>query len=348
MQKYLIIFTLAHIFYGLSANSTAVKAAEIKNDFFGYALLRYENETELTNKPDRERIRLIAQGGLKTTWTSKWQSTIRLSTGLKNKQNVPALTLYRFTEQAQPDNDLYIDQAFVQYTQSALRISAGKLPWQLYNVTDVFWDRHLNPIGLAVGHQFSPKHNIQAAILMPLDGESGTIGQMYLGQYKYVNQMDKLKFTFAPWFAVFNGQFGAQYASRDTQYDHRSLRLSSALKYKKWQIGIDTGFAFDTPDQQNKQNLSITSELRYGGLKRQKDWLLQISYSHVERYAVVREFGQNARAAALTTNFSGWDFRWRYKLNKKAWIGTRFSSVNSLYGNTIKSNRFRIEARWSY
>ncbi|MFC3120716.1 putative porin [Agaribacter flavus] len=332
----------------LPHNTATASEANIQHALFGHALLRYEDEKHLTNLGNRERVRLIAQGGIKSTWTDNWQSTIRLSTGLKNKQNVPAVTIHRFSEQKQPDNDIYIDQAFIQYSTSAVKVRIGKLPWQLYNVTDTFWDRHLNPYGVSTSYGISSHQTINGAVLLPLDGQKNSVGKMYLAQYKHQHKIDSFTLTFAPWLAIYQGEDGAIFAKRDTQYDHQSLRLSTEIKYNKWQLGFDVGKAFDTPDNDNKQDFSISSELRYGGLKQKGHWLLQLGHSRVERYAVIREFGQNARAAALTTNFTGWDIRWRYKLNSKLWLGTRVSKLKSIVGAPIQSNRFRIEARWAF
>ncbi|GAB5540097.1 MAG: hypothetical protein Salg2KO_22000 [Salibacteraceae bacterium] len=323
-------------------------AGEQQHDFSAYALLRYENDARLVGQPSRERMRLIARASLLSEWSPKWQTKLTVGTGLRNKQNVPAITVYRFTEQNQPDTDIFINQAYVQYSAEDFQIRAGKQPWDFFNITDTFWDRDLNPIGISLRYKPENAHTFNFASLLPLDGENDTVGQLYVGQYHLEQKQGSLGLAFAPWFAYYNGQNSARFATRDTQFDHRSVRLSTALKYQKWQFGMDLGLALNTPDEDKDQNFSIATELRYGSLKEPKSSLWQVSYSHVELFAVIREFGQNARSGLLTTNYNGWDFRYRYRLNKKLWIGTRFSRMNSLEGQTVSSNRFRIEGRWSF
>ncbi|MEM0912598.1 MAG: putative porin [Pseudomonadota bacterium] len=347
MKQYSIILVFIWVTFSSIGINNFVHANEIKSKFNGHALLRYENETRLSNQADRERMRLIARVGINTTWSARWTSVLRASTGLKNKQNVPAITIYKFTEQPQPDNDVFVERAFVQYASPQTQLRLGKQPWYLYNVTDTFWDRNLHPIGVSLKHQIAKGHKFNAGVLMPLDGQSGTIGQMYLAQYHFTKKTNNYTLNIAPWIAFFNGQGEAEFATRDTDIDHKSMRLSSSIKRGDWQLGVDTGLAIDS-QRDDGENFSITTELRHGNLKQAGNWLTQFGYSHVERNAVIREFGQNARAAKLTTNFSGWDMRVRYKLNKSTWIGARFSHLDSLEGPKVTSNRFRIEARWSF
>lgn len=347
MKHYSILVAFIWMSLSIIGINRDANAQGVKTEFSGHTLLRYENETRLSNTPDRERIRLVVRAAIKTDWSARWTSTLRASTGLKNKQNVPAITIYKFTEQAQPDNDVFVEQAFVQYTSPKTQVRIGKQPWLLYNITDIFWDRNLNPIGVSIKHSITKGHNFNAAALMPLDGHSGTIGQIYLAQYHFTKKINAYTLNFAPWVAYFNGQESAEFATRNTDIDHKSIRMSSSIKYQGWQLGMDFGQAIDKPLNE-KDKLSITTELRYGDLKKVGNWLAQLGYSHVEKNAVIREFGQNARAAKLTTNFSGWDVRFRYKLNKSAWIGARFSHLDSLVGPKVTSNRFRIEARLSF
>ena len=89
------------ITFSLSANS-------VEFNMFGDILLRYENETEHPKLKDRERLRAIAHLGAKAKFNERLSLIGRLSTGLKNKQNVPAITLARFDDNKIPDRDVFL------------------------------------------------------------------------------------------------------------------------------------------------------------------------------------------------------------------------------------------------
>lgn len=321
---------------------------------FGSSLLRYENETQFVNKPDRERIRVILNAGVKLKFNDNFTVAGRVSTGVKNKQNIPALTIKRLTTQPQPDSDVYFDQVYLQYKNKDWQFALGRVPWKFAANTDIFWDRHLNPYTVFTKYKVSKNQSISAAYIKPLDGSSQSVGNMLVGQYQLRGEVDEISWEFTPWIVDYSGQNQAQFAVRDTQFDHHSIRFSMATKYGLWKLGIDYGYAFDIDNsvEQNgldsSQNTSRVFQLNYGKLKTEGDWLWHLRYMHVERFSVVTEFAQNAIAAALTSNFKGWDSRLRYRVSPSIWVGTRLSKVSSLVGDYKNSHRFRIEARMAF
>ena len=333
--------------------STLSIAAEFEP--FGMTLLRYENESfQKSGTPDRERLRLIVQGGYKIQINDSWLAVGRLSTGLKNKQNVPAITIKRFSTQNQPDNDVYIDQAYMQYKHDTFQAKIGRVPWSFNANTDTFWDRHLNPYTVYFKKNLGPNHTFSGAFIKPLDGQSSTIGDMFVSQYEYKTSRNNIAWSVQPWLVIYQGEANALYATRDTANDHRSARLSLSARYNSWSLGVDLGYAFDLAKTNNSltngsdENKSIVTELKKGSLKSVNDWQWHLRYMHVERFSVITEFAQNAIAAKLTSNFSGWDTRFRYRIHPDIWIGTRLSIVQNLHGVATKSNRFRVEGRWAF
>lgn len=319
---------------------------------FGVSLLRYENETKLTNMPDRERLRLILQGGYKVKFNDSWTVVGGLSTGLKNKQNVPAITIKRFNSQGQPDSDIYANQLYVQYKNDSFEVKVGRVPWSFAASTDIFWDRNLNPYTVFFNKKMGKNHALSAAYIKPLDGEYGSVGDMFVSQYQFTTKIEGVVLAFQPWLVSYSGQQNAEYATRDTQFDHRSVRLAMSAKYNKWRVSMDLGYAFDVDDAvatlDANQDTSIVSQLTWGGIKQVNDLQWHVRYMHVEKFSVIREFAQNATAGAITNNFSGWDTRVRYRVHPKIWVGARFSMLENLHGSEAKSNRFRLEGRWSF
>lgn len=343
MKKFICFCALSLSFSGFA----------IENNVTGSLLFRYENETSHQFLPDRERLRLIGQLSLKSSFNEIWSSNVSLRTGLKNKQNVPAITLLKFNQQPSPDKDVFIDRLFVTAKFSNLTIIAGKIPWKTEQVTDLFWDRHLNPIGFHGSIKLGPSDKVQFASFKPLDGNSNTIGHMNVLQYHHVFDLENIQFKVSPWFVDYRGEENAEFAKKDTQFDNQFLRLSMTAKYGKYRLGLDLGKGLDTPvtqefDDLSDQKSSYAAELRYGHLKQIGDVQWHIRYLHVERFSVVSEFAQNAVSRFSTSNIKGMDFRLRRKMSDNWWLGTRLSRTRNLVGEIEKGTRFRVETQYRF
>ncbi|MBU2879198.1 putative porin [Aliiglaciecola lipolytica] len=329
----------------------SVQATETELD--GSVLLRYENETDQINLTPRKRVRVIAAIGVTSQLNDVWSFTAQARTGLKNKQNVPAFTLYQITDQPAGDKDIYISRAFAKAKFDSLTMFAGKIPWKTNQVTDLFWDRHLNPIGVHLDYDLGAGQNLKFTSFKPLDGASGTVGHMSIFQYQSVFSTDLGKLTVSPWFVDYRGQTGALYAKKDTLFDNQFVRLSMKIKQGNWQLGTDIGWSIkDTPielgDAFSKQKLSYAIELKQGDLKTNGNYLTQLRYLHVERFSVVTEFAQNASSRFATSNFKGWDLRIRHKVSKNLWVGGRISRTQRLVGTPEQSVRFRLETKYTF
>ena len=331
--------------------SISVSAAE--HQFYGDVLLRYENETNHVKLPDRERIRAIIHGGLKTKFSDRWSGDIRLSSGLKNKQNVPAITLHRFNTQPKPDTDVFIERLYMKGQWQDTTVFAGKIPWKSQQVTDVFWDRHLSPYGVHIKHQLDPQQSMDFAWFKPLDGQSDTVGNMWLIQWSKRFQAWGGKWTVAPWYVNYDGEDNARYAKKDTAIDNRFIRLSAKARFGAYQFGLDWGRSLENFSHAefgdfNKDKTSYALEVRHGGLKKIGGYLVQLRYLHVERFAVVTEFAQNAVSRFSTSDFRGLDLRIRRKMGGKWWLGTRISDIRRITENRQEGLRFRIETKYQF
>jgi len=232
MKFQLLVLTLC-----IAVSITQVYAKNLKHKWHADILLRYENETNHLNIKDRERIRVIAHAGVKSRWTDIWSTQVRLSTGLKNKQNVPAITIHRFNDQPQPDSDIFFDRAFVKADFDNVTVSLGKIPWASKQVTDIFWDRHLNPIGGSMNWQLSKQHALHIAQFKPLDGQSNTVGDMTVVQWQAKFNGLGAQWAFMPWLVNYNGESGATYAHKDTAISNQFIRLSTFVKLDQWRLG---------------------------------------------------------------------------------------------------------------
>lgn len=349
MKTLVVVLVLLGSFIFSGAGYTSEQKKNT-HDWFADMLWRYEDETGSVRIKDRERIRLIAHAGVKSSWTKNWKSTIRLSTGLENKQNVPAITVHRFSEQPQPDSDIFLERAFITGKFEKFNVNIGKIPWGSKQITDMFWDRHLNPIGFSANLISSKQSVLHFAHFKPLDGASGTVGNMSVVQWQFKYKYDGVEFSIMPWWVKYNGEVGALYAKKDTAIDNDFYRLSAYMKSGKWRLGTDIGKGDPNIHDSTlaDENTSIAVELRHGGLKKVDSVLTQFRIFKVERYAVVGEFAQNAVARYATNNIEGWDLRVRKKMSPKWWLGMRYSDTEAIVGSEQQGKRFRIEAKYNF
>lgn len=349
MKSYVYLLLLSSLW--LSTNVAALeqvstkKTNEIKPFAIGLngnALLRFENDT-FRVRSHRQRLRLIGRLGLTASY-GEFKFVSRLSTGLKNKQNVPAITVIKFNNQPQPDSDIFVERLYMQYQTKPLTITLGKQPWAFANQTDTFWDRQLHPQGAHVQYQFASGDQTRVAWLKPLDGATDTVGTLLIAQYQTTIDVAQGQLLLAPWWVDYQGAI-AQFAQRDTQYDHQSLRFSGAYTQGLWRYGIDAGYTLDAPEliAGNKQNQSVAFQINYGRLKKSGDYQAHLKFYRTERFGVISEFAQNATAGFATSNIKGFDTRVRYKLSHSVWVGARFSQLDSITGAAERSHRFRIE-----
>ena len=131
MKSCLYLLLLSSLY--LSTNVSAFEAitnkkAEEQRRFSigidGNDMLRFENET-FAVRNRRQRLRFIGRVGL-TAKYAEFTFVSRLSTGLKNRQNVPAITVIKFNSQPQPDSDIFVERLFMQYRTKPLTITVGK------------------------------------------------------------------------------------------------------------------------------------------------------------------------------------------------------------------------------
>jgi hypothetical protein len=339
--------------YAAIAISTLLIQSSQAADISANVLLRYENETNQINLTPRKRVRMIASLGVTSKLDNNWSFTAEARTGLKNKQNVPAITLHQITDQAEGDKDVFLSKFYIKAKFDKVTLFVGKIPWKTKQVTDVFWDRHLNPIGIHFDFSMGKNSSLTLATFRPLDGASETVGHMSVLQYQTQLSTYFGQLTLAPWFVDYSGKSGAKFAIKDTQFDNQFVRFSGALKRGKWQFGIDIGRSTkDVPlefnDEYSNQNMSYAFEIKHGGLKNIGDYMTQLKYLHIERFAVVTEFAQNASSRFATSNFKGWDLRIRHKLLSNLWVGGRLAGTQRLVGSPEQSVRFRLEAKYSF
>lgn len=322
------------------------------HDLYLNAVLRYESDQEHNFIKDRERLRIIANAGVKSQWDDNWSTVVQFRTGVKNRQNSAALTFHRITDQSLGERDVFLERAYVAGKFENISFKAGKIPWSSKQLTDIFWDRDLSPIGVAADWKIAKNHTLHVSQMKPLDGDSSTVGDMTLIQWQAKYQWEDMQFVFMPWYVNYSGDEGI-HARRDTHLDNEFIRLSAYIKTGEWRIGADIGHSLESDsnfadDEFQDENSSYAFEVRHGRLKEEGDILAQFRTYHVERYGVITEFAQNAASRFATSNMQGWEVRWRRQMAPNWWFGMRYMDTKTIVGPEEVGKRLRFEAKFSF
>lgn len=352
-NKYLSLATSALVSFGCVASiSTSALAAEPRVTIkpVGDLLVRYENDYNRTGKDDRERMRVIARGGVKVGFGANWSTTLRVSTGVQDQQNVPAFTAYKFTDHAQPPSNLYLSQAYLQYKDSNTQWQFGKLPIKLIAETATFWDKDLKPAGIALQHKFDGM-TLNSFYVRGMDGSSPESGYMAIAQFAWQGKWDTWQWQAVPWLTWYQGDNHCVKACRDTEYDVTTVRFSGHIKQGEWHLGIDTGYAVsldnEVPDDYDDQRLSAAVVVKYGKLKNAGDLQYYLRARHVERFGAVAEFAQNTSSSLHTTNMRTLEGGIKYNILPNWWIETYLSRAESIHIADLSGTRFRIHSRYT-
>ncbi len=320
-------------------------------DWYGDALLRYENDHNSLELSRRERIRFTGHFGVRQQRNDSWFWDLRASTGLRDKQNVPAITLKQFTDQPLPDRTVYIDRVYGHYNIADIKLWLGKIPWVLERNTAIYWDPDLHPYGLALRKKINQLLTLDFSYIKPLDGQTATTGDLVYLSATFKYRFDELTLKISPWYASFNGEPGTRFTGRDTALDNRSLRFSATAIFNKYSFGVDYGYAlndFDGVGEFSDDKTAWVVQTVYGGLENPGDWELNVRRLYIERFGVIKEFAQNSTARIETSNYEGYEIRLRRKIADSWWLGTRFADTELITGNKERGRRFRIEAKYYY
>lgn len=334
--------------------SNAVCADDKGLDYkvYGAGLLRFESDYDAAGRNDVERMRFVGLLGVKADFgDSGFFGNARLSTGFKSNQGIPAIIIHRFNDQKLGEQDVYFDQMYLGYKNKQFSVKAGKVDWPLPMTVDMFWDMNINPYGISFEANVSEQGILNVAALRPLDGTDNTIGTLNLLSYRHSWKMGDVTYMLNPWYVDYQGENGAIYATKDTQYDNSSLRLTTWAKFDQWKLAFEYGRSLDdfavSDAFKNEKNAWATSVI-YGNLKKIGSYEASYSWLHVERFGAITQFAQNTMMGFSTTNFEGPDARFRYKVGKNWWVGFKYSGVSELAGPTRNGKRLRVETRVSF
>jgi hypothetical protein len=319
-------------------------------------------------RTDRTRLRYRLRAGFSyqiNSW-SKFGANIR--TGLLNKQQDPQLTLGNgFADNGLVPIGIY--KVYFKAEKNGYGLTLGKDDFPFEKNNELFWSDHVCPEGIFVKKKFSFESDFISSFGLSaghfvLRANGGSLDMdSYLQGVQITSAFFNKRLTINPAFYYLNKISDIPDGFQTYEMNYAILNLSmkgALLKNKKLKFTFDYyNNLSDYTDHPNISNnmknerVGFSTSIAYGQLKARKDWLLMLTYGHMESFAAVDYFTQNDWARwdyssygspdGRLTNFQGIRFTAAYAIRSRFILKLNYYKVEQLVATGIsKENGDRI------
>lgn len=327
-----------------------------------------------TLRDDRSRLRYRFRIG--STYTDgRYTIGVRLRTGEQKKQQDPQLTLGKGLKEF-GTLPIGFERIYVQGKWNNIKLWAGKNTYPFEKSNELFWSDNVFPEGVAAEQIIKPSSSLIEEIKLVgghfiLGSNDGSFSDdAYLTGVQTSVSTTSKAVTLFPSLYVFRNIPNIPDGDHTSLLNYTLLHLGArtTLFYKKM-ITFEVDFYHnienykqspDIPAVLQSQNSGYVIAVGYGKLKAQKDWLLKLTYTHLERYAIVDYMAQNDWARwdyapqnspdGRLSNLRGLEFVAAYAITAKVNLVMKYYTVYQLipYGverETGQRIRFDIDMR---
>lgn len=341
---------------------------------YGDIRLRYEADWDShtaagAQRTDRNRGRYRARLGFGYQLDEEWSVGARVRTGNIRSQQSPHLT-FAADNGGADEFGLVMDRYFVQFNRGGFTGWAGRNATPFWQQNELFWDEDVTLTGAAGTYETKISEGKLAltggAFLLP-DGGYDLNGQMFSGQVKYFQPVDKSTFTVAAGLHYLHGQDGANYlrnrnGARDYTIGVASAQWSVRVKGIPLTLGADlfknfmdysAAEAAPLAAVNRDETLGYVFSATLGQLKKRRDWLVGYYYAHIETFAVNAAYAQDdwSRFGSATqsdaSDFKGHEIRLAYAFSKNVNLMARMFLVDAITTRQ-DGNRFRLDLNWKF
>ncbi len=354
-------------------NSEPNKRFEFNGDF----RFRVEHDwnsfkTDGSKREDRSRLRYRYRFGtlFKPNNHSSFGATLRSSV-LGNPQD-PHLTIGG----AQGGFDLGqigFEKIYYQYKKKNIKFWLGKNSIPIKKLNELFWNDNVLPEGIAFQYNIKKEESLLFKDLSFRTGHfiiksNGNFFRTdsYLQVFQIVNNFIEKKISIFPSYYYFKNVGNFPNGLETTVQNYNIFHLGAQFEIlQKPKISLATEYYHNAADYTN--NLFVEEKMKderngwvisakYGGLEKKGDWLIKLSYTQIQKYALIDYFAQNDWArwnyssigsnAGRLTNFKGFEFRLGYAIQKKYKLVLRAFTMKELVktgNNKETGDRIRID-----
>ena len=308
MQKRVLVVGVFVLFTIEAANASIGLGDAGKVKIFSDFRLRaeYDERTKADGtKQDRNRLRYRARMGVKYQVNDNWSAGIRMATNITSI-NSPHVT---FGEAS----DIGFDQAYLMYKKEGMKIGAGKQPLNLWNSSEMIWDKDFNPDALSYTHKLGGFKLNTAHVILQDNGWNGTDDKIEMLQCVYGKETT----------TVALGYFNVN----DGSAAENIFTLSGQYTVSDWRTVIDV-----SSSDADVENLAYALQFRkdFGG-----DMGVRLYYLHVEAQSIPGDgrYGQDDfpdQNGAGLSNFEGFRLQYDQKLDKNIAMDVRFYSMSAI------------------
>jgi hypothetical protein len=348
---------------------------EKKLNFYGDARFRIESDWGVINSAGdtmdtRHRTRTRTRLGFTYDYNSNLSFGGRLRAGAPDDQQSPHVTFGNEFEYL----PVGLDRAYIKYTYKNITAWTGKNTFPFYYQDELFWDEDVSLDGIYAGYQIQNIEStvkIKPSLGMFFISSAGTPFDkdqtLLAGQLHVNSKKDKLELNAASGIfymdSLGNLPDGAHTFAVDYHLSVSSVRVTYNTATLPITFGANVMQNFATLDdstivanQHEYETLGYDIILEVGKLKTAKDYLIALTYAHIEKYSVVDYFAQDdwlrwgfsGASGTRSSNFKGFEIRIAYAFGPKCNIMARTYFVEGIAENTIGSvietnNRFRLD-----
>jgi hypothetical protein len=362
-----------------STPAAPAKAAEPTNklSFYGDARFRPEYDWNVLGSngvavDPRSRFRLRLRLGFNYQYSHELSFGARLRTGNVNDQQTANVTLGGNEVGALP---IGLDRAFIKYSAHGLTAWAGKNSFPFYTHDELFISQDIAPEGVFASYEVKVAEGFK---LKPSGGffvinSSGksfvkdrTLKALQLaGNYKF----DGNELNFSTGLFVMDSLGNAPDNTQSFLVNYSESFSNVKFTYNKLSVPVSIGgnYMVNMADlgystsitannlQGQKAGYSVTAEI--GKLKAKNDYLLAITYTHIEKYSILDYLSQddwmrwgfpNGASGARASNFQGVELKAAYAFGPNCNLMARTYIVKGIVGATPTAtietgNRFRLD-----
>ncbi|MEH6763041.1 MAG: putative porin [Aequorivita antarctica] len=321
-----------------------------------------------TYRDDRTRLRYRARLGA-TYAFKEWVSFgMRIRTGQANKQQDAHLTLGdQFSSVP-----IAFEKLYANFSYNWLSAWVGKNTFPFEKQNELFWSDNVSPEGVYLSGKFNFENDFLQSLKVNtghfIFATSGTSlgNDSYFEGIQLVSSHWQNRIKFFPAFYYFKNMPNIPDGNDTFNIDYAIVHMGTKVDILK-NPKITAGFDYyqnvkdyngndSIPKQLQSQKTAYVANACIGKLDKKGDWKIQLTYTYLERFAVVDYLAQNDWARwdyssqnspdGRLTNFKGLEIMAGYALAENMDLRLRFFTVEQIvtYGIAKENgNRIRLD-----